>query len=231
MELRMIIRDSRVFGPVFEVRRTLRCTLGSPEIVVEDEVTNEGDTATAHHWLYHCNFGYPLLDEGVRFVYRGRAEYWIVPPPPGQDIVQPLSAAAMNGLKRVPAAMPEHAGGGERGLIITPQPDRSGTCRVGIINERLGLAVEMVYPVAALPRLAHWQHYGPRRSYATALEPFHGSLLGRARDGHPDADSTLAPGESRTYSLRLKVLPTKAEWLRLQVCDGPLASHRTARAS
>ena len=31
-----------------------------------------------------------------------------VPPPVGQDIVQPLSSAAMNRLKRVPAALPGH---------------------------------------------------------------------------------------------------------------------------
>ena len=222
MELGLIVRDTCVFGPVYEIRRTLRCTLGQPEIAIDDEVTNRGDTPSAHHWLYHCNLGYPLLDQGTRFIYRGRAQYWVVPPPAGQDILQPISAAAMNRLKRVPGALPEHAGSGERGLIVSVDPEADGTCRVGLINDRLKLGLEFSYPAKALPRMAHWQHYGPSRSYATALEPFYGSLLGRARDRHPSVDSMLAPGESRAYSLRLRVLHTPSELRRLATCDGPV---------
>ncbi len=222
MELGLIVRDTRVFGPVFEVRRTFRCTLGLPEIVIEDEVINRGDTTSAHHWLYHCNLGYPLLDQAARFIYRGHAQYWIVPPPPGQDIIQPLDAAAMNHLKHVPAGLPEHAGNGERGLIVKVEPDPEGNCRVGVINDRLKVGLEFTYPAEAFPRLAHWQHYGPRGSYVSALEPFYGSLLGRVRDCHPSVDSTLAPGQSRRYRLRLRILRTEAELQELAAQDGAL---------
>ena len=224
MEIGLIVRDSRVFGALLEVRRTLRCTLGQPEVRIEDEVTNRGDTPCAHHWLYHCNLGYPLLDERARFIYRGRAQYWVVPPPPGQDIVQPLAAAVMNELKRVPAALPEHAGGGERGLIVDAEADSDGFCRIGIVNESLPLGLEIAYPQAALPRMAHWQHYGPRGSYASALEPFYGSLLGSARDSHPLTASVLAPGESRRYQLNLRVLATQGAREQLAAADGPVSA-------
>jgi hypothetical protein len=224
MEIGLIVRDSRVFGPLLEVRRTLRCTLGQPEVMIEDEVTNRGDMPCAHHWLYHCNLGYPLLDEGARFVYRGRAQYWVVPPPPGQDIVQPLTAAVMNELKCVPAALPEHAGAGERGLIVETEAGPDGLCRIGILNESLPLGLEITYPRVALPRMAHWQHYGPRGSYASALEPFHGSLLGSARDSHPLTASTLAPGESRHYRLGLRVLNTRKAREELTAADGPVST-------
>jgi hypothetical protein len=226
MELGLVVRDTRVFGPLYEIRRTIRCALGRPEITIEDEVTNGGDTASPHHWLYHCNFGYPLLDRGTRFIYRGVAQYWVVPPPAGQDIVQPLSFAAMNRLKRVPAALREHAGGGERGLIVSVDPERDGTCRVGLINERLNLGIEMSYSANALPRLAHWQHYGPRGSYATALEPFHGSLLGRSRDRHPSVDSILEAGESKSYAIRFRILHTRSDLRALRSCDGPVQPAR-----
>jgi hypothetical protein len=219
MELGMIVRDVRMFGPLFEVRRTIRCTLGRPEITVEDEVMNRGDMPAPHHWLYHCNFGYPLLDEGVRFIYGGEAEYWALPPPPGHDIVQPLEAGAMNRLKRVPAALAEHAGAGECGLIVKVQPQADGLCRTGLINERIGIGVELAYPAEALPRLAHWQHYGPQGSYATALEPFYGSLLGEARDRSPLARTQLAAGESRRYRLEIRVPGTAEDLERLSACD------------
>jgi hypothetical protein len=225
MELGLLVRDSRMFGPVFEIRRTIRCTLGAPELSIEDEVTNRGDTRTPHHWLYHCNLGYPLLDRGARFIYRGPAEYWILPPPPGQDIVQPLSAAAMNKLKRVPDSLREHAGAGERGLIVDAEPGHDGWCRVGLLNEKLRLGVEISYPRKALPRMANWQHYGPRGSYVAGLEPFSGSLLGSARDGHKLAKQFLMPDETRRYALKIRVLNSTKELRALSAHDGAVHPH------
>jgi len=220
MELGLVVRDARMFGPVFEIRRTIRCTLGVPEIHITDSVTNRGDTPAVHNWLYHCNLGYPLLDAGGRLVYRGRAEYWVVPPPQGQDIVQPLSAAAMEQLKRIPPPLAEHAGTGERGLIVETEAERDGWCRIGLLNPRLKLGLEIGYPRSALARMANWQHFGPRGAYVTALEPFSGSLLGSARDKHPLAKQFLEPGESKSYELRLSVLAGAAALAELTKCDG-----------
>lgn len=224
MELGLVVRDARVFGPSYEIRRTIRCALGEPCVTIEDEVTNRGDTRVAHHWLYHCNFGYPLLDHGARFIYRGAAEYWVMPPPPGEDIVQPLGAAAMNRLKRVPDPLPEHAGSAERGLIVEPPADRAGLAHIGLINPALKLGVEISYPAKTLPRFANWQHYGPRGCYATALEPFSGSLLGSARDRHPLARQFLDPGESRRYALNIRVRSEAGELRELAKWDGAVRS-------
>ena len=215
-------RDSRVFGPVIEVRRTIRCTLGEPEILIEDEVTNRANTRTAHNWLYHCNLGYPLLDEGARFVYRGTAQYWVLPPPPGQTLIQPLDAAGMNRLKRVSDPLAEHAGFGERGLIVEVPPDRGGISRIGVLNNRIGLGLELSYPAKAMPRMANWQHYGPCGAYVSGLEPFCGSLIGKALDKYHGAEQHLEPGQSRQYRLRIRVLTTKEEIRSLAACDGPV---------
>jgi hypothetical protein len=222
MVLRLLVRDSRMFGPVFEVCREIRCTLGEPSIQVVDEVTNRGDTPVAHHWLYHCNLGYPLLDRGARFVYRGRAQYWAQPAPPGQSLLQPMTGEGMNRLKEVLDPLPEHAGSAERGLLVEVEPGADGLCRVGLIHPQRELALSMTYPAEALPRLANWQHYGPRGCYTCGLEPFHGSLLGPALDKHPGVDSRLEPGETRRYALRFKVCTDAAEIADLAGYDGPV---------
>jgi hypothetical protein len=220
MELALIIRESRMFGPSYEIRRRIRCTLGVPEISVHDEVINRGDTRVPHHWLYHCNLGYPLLDEGARFIYRGRAEYWIAPPPPGQDILQRLPEAEMNALKRVPDGLPEHAGAGERGLLIETDAEDDGLTHVALVNPRLSLALELSYSPRQLPRMANWQHYGPRGCYVAGLEPFAGSLLGSKRDRHPLAQQFLEPGESREYALRFHVHESEESLRALEAYDG-----------
>ncbi len=220
MVLELVTRDARAFGPVYEIRRTIRCKLGSPEIGIEDAVTNRSDKRVPHHWLYHCNLGWPLLDEGSRFVYRGKSVHWNVPPPEGEDIVQPLSSAGMNRLKRVPEPMPEHAGMNERGLIVETEAERDGWCRIGLINDKHKLGLEVSYPQKSLPRMANWQHYGPRGCYVSGIEPFAGSLLGSARDKHKLAQQFLDVGETRHYQLKLRVLSGVAELRALKKCDG-----------
>jgi len=227
MILRLISSDTRMFGPVYEVKREIRCTLGRPEIRITDEVTNRGNTRAAHHWLYHCNLGYPLLDKGAQFIYRGRAEHWVHPAPPGETLLQPISTAAMNRLKRASDPLPEHAGAGERGLLLEVEPDRKGICHVGLINSRLKLGVEFSFVRTALPRMANWQHYGPGGCYVTALEPFYGSLLGKSLDKHRLSEPYLEPGQGRTYHLTFRVCATPKEIRELAQHDGPVMEKRS----
>lgn len=219
IKLRMTVRDARMFGPILEVKREIVCTLGVPALTIRDEVTNLGNTKVPHHYLYHVNFGYPLLDQGTRFIYRGKAEYWEMPTMPK---VMP-SNAALNKIKVAPGPLAEHAGGGERGMIVQVEKDRAGQCHVGIINPKLKLGVELEYPSEALPRLANWQHFGPRGAYVTGLEPFYGSLLGVDRDKFPGANSHLEPGQSRSYKLTVRVADGSQALKALAAHDGPVS--------
>ncbi len=223
MLLSMVLRDSRMFGPVVEVRRQITCLLGQPEILLCDQVTNLGNTRVAHHWLYHVNLGYPLLDAGARFVYRGKAEFWQTAPSPGDGATrQHLSNTALRRFKIAPEPLPEHSGAGERGLIVDIEPDRDGVAHVGLVNERLGLGFELSYPLEQLPRFANWQHFGPAGSYVTGVEPFSGSLQGKAKDKHPSAEQYLEPGQVRQYQVRLRALSTAGEIKDLLRFDGPI---------
>ncbi len=201
MLLSMLIRDSKQFGPTFEVRRQIQCVLGEPRIMLYDQITNRGDQPVPHNWLYHVNLGYPMLDEGARFIYRGKSEYWQMPDQPEK----PLSKAALNRLKRVPAGLKEHRGFGERGLVVEVKPDRNGDCHVGLINNKLGLGFELSYPAEQLPRVANWQHYSPDGCYVSGIEPFNGSLFGYDNDKHPKAKLTIKPGQTLRYRMTIQV--------------------------
>jgi len=220
MLLSMVCRDSRMFGPVLEVRRTIQCIIGRAEIHLYDQVTNRGDTRCNHNWLYHVNLGYPLLDRGSQLIYRGQAEYWQLPTPPSR----PLSDAALNGLKRVGGALAAHAGSGERGLVVEVKPDRDGQCHVGLINQRIGLGFELIYPASQLPRIANWQHYGPRGCYVTGIEPFSGSLMGLAKDDFEGASQYLDPGQTRRYQLTIRVHDDATALKKFARHDGTIVS-------
>ena len=62
------MRESAVFGENLVLKRTITTKLFSKEITVEDTVVNEGFEDAEIALAYHCNFGYPLVDEGARLV-------------------------------------------------------------------------------------------------------------------------------------------------------------------
>jgi len=214
MLLTMVIRDARMFGPVLEVRRTIQCRLGVPEIVLYDEITNRANTRAAHNWLYHINLGYPLVDAGAKLIFHGKTQYLGGEGAP--------SASQLNAFKTVTAPLESHRGGGERVLLVDNEPDGDGLCHAGIINPKLGLALELTYPAEALPRFANWQHFGPGGSYVTGLEPFSGSLLGKEKDQHPKAAQWLEPGETKRYRLTIRMHEAKDAIKSLAGRDGKL---------
>jgi hypothetical protein len=213
MAMELVIRDSRMFGPVIEVRRRIECTLGEAVIRIHDEVTNRGNTRVAHNWLYHVNFGFPLVDTGTQLVYRGDLSAFL-------DGSEAEAEPNFARLKKVPDPQAKHCGGGETVVILDPRADRRGECHVGLVNKRLKLGMELSYPLEQLPRLANWQHFGKGGSYVTGIEPFSGSLLGKEREAHPLAKQWLRPGETRAYDLTLMVHSDRAGLESLLKYDG-----------
>lgn len=227
MLISMTIADSRMFGPVLEVQRTIQCIVGQPQIQLYDQITNRGNVRSAHNWLYHINLGYPLLDRGAQFVYRGETVYFCEPKLQGRGPTD----AALNRLKKVTNPLTEHAGTGERGLIVQVEPDAQGNCHAGLINRHLGLGFEVTYPRAQMPRMANWQHYGPRGSYVTGIEPFSGSLMGKDQDAFRGASQYLEPGQKRRYQLTLQIHEGNRALTRFSRYDGRVhqARDRDAR--
>ncbi len=213
MSISMVMRESRMFGPVFEVRRMIRCTLGVPEIYIRDEVINLGDTAVDHNWLYHVNLGYPLLDESAKLIYKGKAALY-----PFTD--KAISAAKLNRFKRIPGAI--HTGAEEDCIFADPPADRKGKVHVGLVNPKRRIGLELEFVKKQLPRFVNWQHFSPSGSYVTGIEPFYGSLLGKDNDPGTLAGTTLKPGQCRKYDLVLRVLDGKAQCDSLMKHDGPL---------
>jgi hypothetical protein len=214
MRLRLRIHDSRMFGPNIEVQRTIRCWLGQPVISLADEVVNRGDERCPHGMLYHMNLGYPLLDDGARLVFVGKSV--------GYCMFADYRAAQLEALKDIPPPSERFSGMNEGVIVIEEPSSVDGWTHCGLINQHRQLAVHVSFPSSAMPRLANWQHFGPRGSYVTALEPFSGSLFGLKSDSHPNADLWIESGMSRKYSVRIRVCSTAAELADLVKHDAPL---------
>jgi hypothetical protein len=200
MEMKIIgtMRQSSLFGPNLELRRVISSTLGQSVIRVSDVVTNRGNTAAPHMILYHCNYGWPLVDEGADIVWQGAHASL------GRDMDNAIFND-QHDYKKCQGPLESHRGSGEACAAIEVTPDQAGVCRVGIHNPELGLALQMQYPKTQLPWLTNWQHWGVG-DYVCALEPGTNPPIGQNRAREENALIFLQPGESRQYDLEFNIL-------------------------
>ncbi len=203
MSITAVMKQSRVFGPNLELKRTISSTLGEPAVRIHDVVTNAGNTAAPHMILYHCNFGWPLVDEGTEIVWKGKCVSR------GMDMDNAIFNSKRN-FRKCPKPLDSHRGGGEGCGFIDVKPDSKGLCTVGLYNRKLGLALVMKYKKKQLPCLANWQHWG-YGEYVTALEPGTNPPIGQSSARKQKKLIHIAPGASRTYDLEITVLTDKRQ--------------------
>jgi hypothetical protein len=194
------IRETSVFGPSLELRRTISGTIGQSTIRIHDEVVNRANTSAPHMLLYHFNFGWPLVDEGTKLIWQGDWQ---------------AREGGMNGdifrdgydFRTCPAPLDLHRGTGEAVAFIDATPDPTGGCSAGLYNGRLGLAVALRFQKNQLPWLTNWQHWG-RGEYVTGIEPGTHPPIGQAKAREQQTLLFLEPGERRAYDVALDVLTT-----------------------
>jgi hypothetical protein len=206
MSITGAVRAARVFDPNVEVRRTISGTLGEPVIRIHDEIINRGNSRAPHEWLYHINFGYPLLEpEASTYCYAGK-----VSPRFGSD-----AWFTRKNYRAAPAPQESHRGGGEVFAYIDPKAAPSGDVLCGVVNEKRGFGVKIEYNRRQFARLGNWQHWGPYGSYVGALEPMTGGVEGRDKDRERGWLRFLDPGETAEYDCTITATKDAAELKRL----------------
>ena len=186
MSMTGIIKQSKIFGPSLELKRTISATLGTPGFQIHDEIINKGNEAAPHMLLYHCNFGWPLADEGAQIFCNGE--------PP----------------KICPTINDKHNGPGQDVFFIDAKPNNNGDCICGIENKKIGIAAVLKFTKKQMPWLTNWQHWS-RGEYVTGIEPGTHPPIGQSK---ARADGTLifiAPGETKQYDLQIEILNNPEE--------------------
>ena len=198
MSITAVVKQTRVFGPNLELRRTISSGLGENYIRIHDVVTNLGNEKTPHMILYHCNYGWPLVDEGAEIICKGKWKSR------GLDMDNAVFNSGRN-YKKCPKPLESHKAGGESCAFIDAATDRNGFCNIGLYNKKLGCAITMKYKKKQLPCLTNWQHWGPGE-YVTALEPGTNFPVGQSVARKNKNLMYLGAGQSKTYDLEIKVL-------------------------
>ncbi len=194
MSITGIIRESRIFGPSLELRRTISATLGASSFRIHDEIINKGNTPAPHMILYHCNFGWPLADKGSQLRWNGP-----MLTRDGKDFPNPEM------FKICRDTLEAHNGSGEEVAMVDIEPNGEGNCICGIYNPTLELAVALQFNKAQLPCLTNWQHFG-KGEYVTGIEPGSHYPIGQSKARENGSLIFIAPGEMVQYDLSLHAI-------------------------
>ena len=73
-----VVQQSAMFGEDLYLFRRIEAEVGGREIRVSDRVVNHGFYRTPHMFFYHVNVGWPLLEEGARYLAPIRDVLWAV---------------------------------------------------------------------------------------------------------------------------------------------------------
>ena len=197
MSVTGIIKESNIFGPNLELRRTISATLGLAEIRIKDEVINRGNTPVPLMILYHFNFGFPLVDEGTKILWEGAWE-----PRFGNENANIFNQG--NTFKTCPAPIEDHNGSGEEVVFIDPNANESGACVCGLQNDKIDLGIRIHFNKKQLPALTNWQHWG-KNEYVTGIEPGTNFPIGQTQARAENGLIFLAPNESKVFDVMLKI--------------------------
>ena len=200
MSITGIIRESQALGTRLELRRTISATLGQSIIRIHDEVINRGNTDAPHMLLYHCNFGWPLIDEGTKINWEG---LW----KPRDGNPNKIFKEG-NDYKTCKAPLDEHQGAGEEVAVIDIEADKDGFCLCGLDNPKIELSLNLKFKKKQLPFLTNWQHFG-KGEYVLGLEPGTNPPIGQSQAKAQHELIMLKPGEIKQYDLEIEVFNNK----------------------
>jgi hypothetical protein len=186
------VRQAAVFAEHLRLRRRIEADLGGNSIRLIDTVTNHGFDPTPHMFLYHINLGWPLVDEGSRFVApiartrfatdavrQQRISYQTLPPPQPGFVEQVYAHDVV--------------------------AEAGGRLAAAVVNDRLQFGVQLEWNAGEFPYFFEWLHLH-EGAYAVGLEPSTHDVGGEAAARENGSMTWLNAGESRSYHTTFTVL-------------------------
>lgn len=183
------VLQAAVFGEQLHLHRRTEVDLGGLAVRVTDTVTNIGPTDCPHMMLYHCNIGFPVVDDGAELIY---------PSGPGTCV----SDASSDGYAHLSGPLRPYV---EQCYEHDMATDDDGYVTAGIVNRAAGIGVYQRYRKDVLPQHVTWRQLG-HGTYVVAMEPSTNHDAGRFDARARGELIHLAPGESRDYSIELGAL-------------------------
>jgi len=189
------MREASLFGNNMTLKRSIETVYGTKEIKIIDIIENLSYQEQPMMILYHFNIGYPLLDKEARVLIPTKA---VVPrddaAKKAEDLWDSMEAAIENEPERV--------------YLHELASDKDGNTKVCLINESIGLGIQISFNKKYLPRFVQWKTLAAG-DYAMGLEPTNAGVYGRAAEG--EQVHKIRPFEKEVMEIKVTILDGEEE--------------------
>ena len=191
--------DAQMFGRKLVLNRVYRFSYTENTFTVTDTVTNEADSVSPYMIMYHCNMGYPLLNENsiVRIPNHGVT--------PRNDHAAAYIDTALQ--------MEKPQAGYEECCYYFDVNTENDMAKAGIYSPNIDKGVTMLYNKKQLPCFTEWKMMGDTE-YVLGLEPANCTPDGRDVLRKNGTLQFLQSNESKVTAVQFTFAETKAEFER-----------------
>jgi len=187
------ISETKACAENLILTREITASAGKNKIVIRDTIENKGNTKQPFMLLYHCNMGFPLINDnakiiipnkGISSMYEGRErqmERYQYIGPPVEDITEDV-------------------------FYFDALSDASGFVNVFVINDHNNpqLVMRISYKKEVLNNLAVWKQCSSG-DYAIGIEPCNNDIKGVEYAESHDRLKVLLPGEKVSSEICFEV--------------------------
>jgi len=187
------VRQARLYGENLLLKRKIETSLGSNEILITDEILNEGHVPTEIMLLYHLNFGYPVVSEQSRLTTNFQEGF------PFNDFAKKKDG------NYTTYGPPEPEYLNDNYWLRNPIEDH---VNLTLFNEEIGLGVTVEYSHQNLPYCTEWINLAAQ-DYVVGLEPGNCMPEGRVNARANHRLDKIGPGETKTFKLKISLIDHK----------------------
>lgn len=187
-------RESALFGENIVLFREITAKLGENKIKIKDTIENCGFTKQPLMMLYHCNFGFPLIDATTEFSV------------PGKN-VRARDDEAKKGIDECKVFSDPIPGYSEQVFYHDPDSSADGKVTVSLINKTLngtGITMNLSYNKKQLPHLMEWKMMG-EGDYVVGVEPGTWYPEGRCEARKRGELLFMEPGEIKNFEIEIEI--------------------------
>jgi len=208
------VRESSLHSENLVLARRITAAGGARSFRIVDTVSNEGFVPTPLMFIHHFNLGFPLVSRDSRFIAP------ILSTEPWEATGE--AARSIDSCRNLEAPTP----GKEDAVFFHDLgTDEKGMTRIGVVNDRLGLGLQLRYSKKEFPLLSQAKIMKPQ-DYFLALEPGNCTPEGRVRMRQKGQLQILQPQEEVHFALTVEVVDGQKEIEALESRVAALLEHR-----
>ncbi len=191
VEISGLIKETALFGHNLKLYRRILLDAKEMSVEVEDKLLNNSPRPEEIMLLYHYNFGFPFLADGVKVIFQS------------DDLVKPRTCGVDTGIDRLNEIVAPVDDIDEEVYFHLQEAREDGFAYAAVLNEKLGFSAILKYETKELPILTQWKSMAST-DYALGLEPTNNYIMGRKKERENKTLQHIGPFEEKTFRSGLK---------------------------